>query len=75
MGGAIVHDPEDALSRAVGFLTHHLGDQPIKGSDAVFGFTTAEEFGVVDIPSSDIDQSAPALVFMLNIGGAAGAWR
>lgn len=27
---AIVNDPEDALSRPVGFLAHHLGDQPIK---------------------------------------------
>jgi hypothetical protein len=75
MRGAIVHDPEDALSRAVGFLSHHLGDQPIKRSNAVFGFTTAEEFGVVDVPSSDIDQSAPALVLMLDIRRATGAGR
>jgi len=54
MRGAIVHDPEDTVSRTVGFSTHHLGHQPIKGSDAVYGFATAEEFGVVNVPSSDI---------------------
>jgi hypothetical protein len=75
MRGAIVHDPEDPRSRAVGFLTHHLGDQPIKGGDAVFGFATAEEFGMVDVPSSDLDQSAPALVLVLDIRGATGAGR
>lgn len=75
MGGAIIYDPENTPSGAVGFLTHHLRHQPIKGSDAILGFATAEEFGVVDVPSRDVDQSAPALVLMLDIGGATGADR
>jgi hypothetical protein len=49
VGGAVVHDPEDAAGVAVGPLGHHLLDEAIKRGDAGPGLTAAEQFGVVDI--------------------------
>jgi len=43
MGGAVVHNPEHAISRSIGLLSHHLVYQPTEGLDAVVGLAAPEE--------------------------------
>jgi len=66
MGGAVVDDPENSTSPAIGRLSHHLIDQPVKGSDSILGFAAAEEFGTVDVQSGQIGPRSQALVFVLD---------
>jgi hypothetical protein len=49
MRRAVVDDPENSASLAVGPLSHHLIDETVKGRYSSFGFAAAEEFGPVDV--------------------------
>ena len=75
MSRAVVHDPEDTLRGFVGFAPHHLGDEPIGGSNASFLFTVAEELGPMDVPSRQIGPSAFPEILMLDAHGSAGGSR
>ena len=52
MGGAVVNDPEDPPSLAVGRLLHDLVDEALEGGDAGLGFATAEQLGPMDIAAA-----------------------
>lgn len=66
MGRTVVHDPEDALGRAVGLLPHDLRDEPFEGHDAGLALTAAEDLRSSNVPGRQICPSALALVFMLD---------
>ena len=63
MRRAVVDDPENPTSPAIGPLSHHLIDQPVKGSDSILGFAAAEEFGTVYVQTGP---RAQPLVFVLD---------
>lgn len=73
MSGAVVHDPEDTTGIVVGWSCHDLVDQSIKGCDAIFGFTTAENSGVMHVEGGDIGPGAAAKIFVFDVHGGAGA--
>lgn len=70
VGGAVVHNPEDAMSRLVRLLAHDLSDEAVGGSDSIFRFAAAEEFGAMDIPSCQIGPGALAEILVLDSPGA-----
>ena len=71
MGGAIVHDPEDAARMTVRVLVHHLRDKAVERCDAGVGLAAAEESGAVDVESSEVGPSPAALVLVLDLAGLA----
>ena len=75
VGGAVVHDPEDATSGFVGFLAHDFSDQPIDGSDAAFDFAATEDLGAMDIPRCEIAPGSFAKVLVLDAHGTLGRRR
>jgi hypothetical protein len=75
MARTIVHNPEDAVRRTIGLLTHNLGDQAIERGDTGFLLTAAEDLGSAHVPSRQISPSAFPLVLMFDIAGAAGGRR
>ena len=72
MSRAVIHNPENTLSGFVGFTPHHLGDEPIGGSNAIFLFTVPEELGTMDVPSRQIGPSAFPEILMLDPHGSVG---
>ena len=70
MGGAVVDDPEDAAGVIIRRSGHDLFDEPIKRCNAIWGFTAAEDSGVVYIECSDIGPGAAAKVLMLDPQGS-----
>ena len=75
MGRAGIHDPEDTMRGFIGFLAHDLPDESIHRSNACFAFTTAEEFGAVDVPSGQVSPGALPKVLVLDSHGAIGSGR
>jgi len=75
MRRSVIHYPEYPLRRSVRFLAHDLIDQPLKGFDPGFSFTSAEDFRTMDIPSGKVSQSALSLIFMFNTHFRAGFGR
>lgn len=75
MSRAVIHDPENTLSGFVGRAAHHLRDEPIGGSNAIFLFTMSEELGTMDVPSRQIGPSAFPEILMLDPHGSAGGSR
>ena len=71
MGGAVVHDPEHAASRTIGFLGHDLGDQALEGRNASGGLTASEDPGAPNIPGCQVGKSASAGIGMFDAGGVA----
>jgi hypothetical protein len=65
MDGAVAHDPEDAPRGLVGLLVHAFVNEAIHCGDAIWGLTTTEDLGAVEIPSHQVgpDAAAPILVF------------
>ena len=51
---AAIDDPEDAASRTIGFLGHHLGDERVEGNDGDFLDDLAEELRPMRVPSCDV---------------------
>src|SRR5437763_17068864 len=66
MGGAVVHNPEDAASGLVGFLAHDVVDESLYGSHPILDFATPEDLGAMDVPGSQVGPGAFAKVLMLN---------
>jgi hypothetical protein len=52
MRRAVVHDPEDATGVVIRRSCHHLLDEPVKGGDAILGFTAAKDSGPVDVQAA-----------------------
>ena len=75
MSRAVIHDPENTLSRLVGLAPHHFRDEPVGGSNAAFLFTVSEELGTMDVPSRQIGPSAFPEILMLRPHGSAGDSR
>ena len=72
MRRAVVDDPENPTSPAIGPLSHHLIDQTVKGRDSILGFAAAEKFGTVDVQSGQIGPRSQPLVFVLDFHGLTG---
>jgi len=68
MGGAVIGDPEDTLGGAVWFLAHDPIDDIMETGYAGAWTTETEKLGTVNIPGSDIGQSAFSFVFMFDTG-------
>ena len=75
VGGAIVHDPEHASSRPIGFLAHRLVNQPIEWCDAAGGFAPSEDPGTMHIHGSQIGPCAQSLIFVLDLHRVTRLWR
>ena len=67
MRGAVIDDPEDAASVIVGRPGHDLINEPVKGGDSRTSFTAAEDFGTVDIKSSQVGPGSTSFVFVFNL--------
>jgi len=68
MDGAVIYNPKDTSSVLVGRPRHYLFHQTIKRSDAICGFTPAEDSGVVDIQCTEVNPGAAALVSIRDAG-------
>ena len=66
MRRAVVDDPENSSSLAVGSLFHHLIHETVKGRLSTFGFAATEEFGTVDVEGGQIGPGPQSLVFVLD---------
>jgi len=69
MRRAVIHDPEHPGGRAIGFLRHDVGYQPIKRANAILGFTAAKHFGSADIPGGQVNPSPATLILIFNPHG------
>lgn len=63
------------MSRLVGLLAHDLPDKSIYRSNASLVFTTAEDFGSMDVPSCQVSPGALTKVLVLDSHGAIGSRR
>jgi hypothetical protein len=59
-------NPEDMACVIVGWTCHDLFDQTVKGRDAIGGFATSKNSGVVNIQSGDIGPGAATEVLMFD---------
>lgn len=66
MRGPVIENPEDSVGAAIRFLRHDLVDETLKRFNACFGFTSAKEFSLVNIPGSKIRQGSVSFVFMFS---------
>ena len=66
MRRTVVDDPEDRACPTIGMLAHDLMDQAVKGCDSGFGFTAAEDFGLVDVQGGQIGPGSQPPVFVLD---------
>ena len=71
MGGAVVHDPEHAASRTIGFLGHDLGDQTLEGRNASGVLTSSEDSGAPNIPGCQVGKGAAPGIGMFDAHGVA----
>lgn len=69
VSGAVVHNPEDAAGGFIGLLAHDFAHPATHRRNAVFGFTTSEDLGAMDIPRSQVDPGAPAKILAFHAGG------
>ncbi len=69
VGGAVVHDPEDAAGGPVRLLTHDLSDEAVGGSNSIFLFAAAEDLGAMDVPSRQIGPGTLTEVLVLDSPG------
>jgi len=75
VGGAVVHNPEDAMSRLVRLLAHDLSEEAVRWGNSIFRFAAAEEFGAMDVPSCQIGPGALAEILVLDSPGAVRSQR
>jgi hypothetical protein len=66
MHRTVIQDPKDTTGLVVGWSRHHLFDQAIKGRDAIDGLAPAEDSGVVDIQSTEINPSPTTFISILD---------
>jgi hypothetical protein len=52
MSRAIIDDSQHACRRAIGFLTHYISDQTMKGLNAILENTTAENVGAARLSTT-----------------------
>ena len=69
MGGAVVHDPENAPCGFIGLLAHYFLNQAIDRGDTAFCFATAEHFGSMYVPRSQVCPCAFTEILMFDSGG------
>jgi hypothetical protein len=50
-------------------------DQAVKGCDSGFGFTAAEDFGLVDVQGGQLGPGSQPPVFVLLFHRLTGLWR
>jgi hypothetical protein len=72
MGGAIVHNPEDATSGLVGFLAHDFTDQAIGRGNPVLDCTTSKESGTMNIPGGQVSPRTLTKILVLHAHRAVG---
>src|SRR5260370_40844288 len=72
MGGAVVHDPENAPRRLVGLSAHDFLNQAVDRSNAAFLFAAAEHLGTMYVPLGQIGPSAFTEIFVFASGGTTG---
>ena len=75
MRRTVVDDPEDRSCPTIGMLAHDLMEQAVKGCDSGFGFTAAEDFGLVDVQGGQIGPGSQPPVFVLDFHRLTGLWR
>ena len=73
MSRAVVDNPEDATGIVVGRSCHDLLNQSIKGCNAILGFATAEDPGVVHVERGDVSPSAAAKILVFDVHGRTGS--
>src|SRR5713101_354626 len=73
--GAVVHDPEDVASIAVGRDGHDLRDEAVEGLDAGGFLATAEDLCSVYVERSHVGPGATASVLVLDPCSLSGARR
>lgn len=66
MGGAVVENPKDTLSGAVGRLGHHLLDESIKAGNPIASLAAAEQFGSMHIDGGHVGPRPAAGVLVLD---------
>ena len=71
----IVHHPEHARSRTLGFLGHHWVDKALKGGDTAFGLTAPVDSRAADVPGREISPRTFTFVLVLDPHGLAGLRR
>ena len=72
VGGAVVHDPENAPCRLVGLSAHDFLNQAIDRRNAAFLFAAAEHLGPMYVPRGQIGPSAFTEIFVFDSGGTTG---
>lgn len=72
MSGAVVHNPEDAVSGFVGLLFHDLADETLHRRDPALDFAAAEDLGAMNAPSRQVGPGTFTKVLVLDSGGAIG---
>lgn len=75
MCAAVIDDPEDSPGALVGLLVHDLSKEPIKWRNAIFSFTTAKEFGTMDIEGGQVSPDPAPYIFTFHLHGRAGLSR
>jgi hypothetical protein len=73
MGGTVVHDPDYAMRRLVGFSAHDFSNQAIDRSNAGFLFAADEHLGPMHVPRRQIGPCTFTAVFAFDSGGT--TWR
>jgi hypothetical protein len=68
MDGA-VPDPEDAPRGLVGLLVHAFVNEAIHCGNAIWGLTTTEDLGAVEIPSRQVGPDAAAKILVFHSRG------
>jgi hypothetical protein len=68
MRRTIINDPENPIRRSIGLLAHHLFHKPVKRGDAGLRLAPTDYPGSVNVPGSQIVQSASTLIFVFNVG-------
>jgi hypothetical protein len=78
MGGAIVHNPKDAMSGLVGFPAHDFTDQAIGRGNPVLDGTMSKESGTMNIPGGQVGPRTLTKIFVLHahraVGGGGQSW-
>lgn len=75
MRGAVVDDPEDAVSGPIRLPLHHVLDESLERLRSIARIADAEHLGLMNIERREISQCSGAFVTMLDSTGAVSPWR
>jgi len=70
MRRTVVHDPEQAFRRTVGFLGEYLGHQSTKRFNACRRFTASHDITTANVPSGQVLQRAVSFIFAFHALGS-----